>query len=213
MSLPGFTAAGPGRWWRRAALLIALLPGVGSAEAQLPPRDLLIELREADPGPKPAGAAGWNLRSADAGAARQRQAQQLRARNGASASLSLAVTRPLQVWQPLPGALLPVAVPATQWLVAGQRLTLQPRWPGGREPVSVELIAGSSHFDATVASGSTEIPQRTESQLATTVLAPLGQWVTLAAAGQGDDDMNVVSSGQAAPAAQRVLQLRVSLLP
>jgi hypothetical protein len=213
MSLPGFTAAGPGRWWRRAALLIALLPGVGSAEAQLPPRDLLIELREADAGPKPAGAAGWNLRSADAGAARQRQAQQLRARNGASASLSLAVTRPLQVWQPLPGALLPVAVPATQWLVAGQRLTLQPRWPGGREPVSVELIAGSSHFDATVASGSTEIPQRTESQLATTVLAPLGQWVTLAAAGQGDDDMNVVSSGQAAPAAQRVLQLRVSLLP
>ena len=62
-----------------------------------------------------------------------------------------------------------------------------------------------------VAPGSAELPQRSEATLMTTVSAPLGQWVTLAATGADDGDANVVASGQAA--ARRVLQLRVSLQP
>jgi hypothetical protein len=209
-SLPD--AAWPGVLWRCAALLLAVLsPGMAVAEKPLPQRDLLIELREADASQAPAGAPGWSVRSADAGMARERPAQQLRVHNGASASLRLTVTRPLQVWQAAPGALLPVPVPTTQWIAAGQRLTLQPRWPGGREPVSVAVNAGSSHLDPSVAPGSAELPQRTEAHVATTVSAPLGQWVVLAATGAGEDDANVVSSGRAA--ARRVLHVRASLLP
>ncbi len=207
--------ARPGSLWRCGALLLAvLLPALAGAERPLPQRDLLIELREADAAAG-ADATGWSVRSADASAARERPAQQLRVQNGASASLRLTVTRPLQVWQAVPGALLPVAVPVptTQWIAAGQRLTLQPRWPGGREPVSVALSSDSSRLDPHVAPGSAELPQRAEAAVMTTVNVPLGQWVTLASTGTGNDDMTIVSSGQAAAAARRVLQLRVSLAP
>ena len=66
-------------------------------------------------------------------------------------------------------------------------------------------------LDSRVAPGSAELPQRSEATVVTTVSAPLGQWVTLAATGTDDGDANVVASGQAA--ARRVLQLRVSLQP
>ena len=39
----------------------------------------------------------------------------------------MTVTRPLQVWQVAPRVLLPVPVPQTQWITAGQRPTLEPR--------------------------------------------------------------------------------------
>jgi hypothetical protein len=246
----------PGAPWHCAVLLLAaLMPGLANAERPLPQRDLLIELREADSRQALAGAPGWSVRSADASAARERAPQQVRVLNGASASLRLTVTRPLQVWQAAPGmpqtialapgglppaprpgtprpstaptgtpppavglpatpqlgASLPMAVPQTQWIEAGQHLTLRPRWPGGREPVTVTVSADSSRIDPSVAPGSAELPQQTGAQVVTTVSAPLGQWITLAAGGAVDDDMTVVASGQAA--ARRVLQLRVSLAP
>ena len=203
--------AGRGRRSSLALLCAVLLPGSLGAAPPLPQRDLLVELREADASQAPAGASGWSVRSGDASVARERPAQQLRVRNGASASLRLTVTRPLQVWQLVPGALLPVPMPTTQWIESGQRLTLQPRWPGGREPVSVTLGSDSSRLDSQVAPGSAELPQRAEAALVTTVSVPIGQWVTLAATGVDDGDMSVVASGQAAT--RRVLQLRVSLLP
>ena len=182
------------------------------AAQALPQRDLQVELREADASQARQGAAGWSARSADASIARERPPQQLRVRNGASASLQLTLTRPLRAWQWGADFLLPPGAPGTQWLEAGQRLVVQPRWPGGRAPVSVALSAEASRFDPAVAPGSAEPPQRTAARLATTVSAELGQWVTLAATGVGDDG-NVVSSGQAAASAGRVLQLRVSVLP
>jgi hypothetical protein len=109
------------------------------------------------------------------------------------------------------GAPLPMAIPETQWIEAGQQLTVRPRWPGGREPVTVTVSANSSAIDPSVAPGSAELPQRTGTQLVTTVSAALGQWVTLAATETTDDDMTVVSSGRAT--ARRILQLRVHLAP
>jgi hypothetical protein len=195
---------------RRALLLVVLLPGV--ALAAPPQRNLLIELRETTGG----AGNGWNLRSGDASAARERPPQQLRVLNGASASMRLEVTRPLQVWQALPvvgpaGGAMPIPVPTTQWVTAGQRITVQPHWPGGREPVSVEISAEASRFDPSVVVGSAELPQKSDAGLKTTVLAPLGEWITLAASGAGSDDPNVVATSQAAT--PRVLQLRVSLAP
>ena len=205
--------------WRRAlgcaVALSALLAGVAGVAGPLPQRDLLVDLREAD-AVQPstgAGAAGWNVRSADASAVRDRPAQQVRVQNGASATLRLTLTRPLQLWQAVPGALLPVAVPGTQWIESGQRLTVRPRWRGGREPVAVTVSAGASRLDPHVAPGSAELPQQSDATVITTVSAPLGQWVTLASTGAGDDGMSVIASGQAAASAQRVLMLRVSLAP
>ena len=64
-----------------------------------------------------------------------------------------------------------------------------------------------------MAPGSAELPQQSDATVITTVSAPLGQWVTLASTGAGDDGMSVIASGQAAASAQRVLMLRVSLAP
>lgn len=201
---------------RCSPLLVALLllaPAL--AAPPLPQRDLLVDVREADASQAEGGAPGWNVRSADARTARERPPQQLRVRNGASAGVRLAVTRPLQIWQAAPSPLLqlPVPVPTTQWIEAGQRLTMQPRWPGGSQPVEVTLSFDSSRFDTAIAPGSTEPPQRSEERVATTVRAPLGQWVTIAGNGTDGSEQNVVSSGQAAAASRRVLQLRVSLAP
>ena len=80
------------RLWRCALLLAVVTAGQAFAERPMPQRDLLIELREADASPAPAGAGGWNVRSADAGAALERPAQQVRVRNGSSASLRMTVT-------------------------------------------------------------------------------------------------------------------------
>ena len=87
---------------------------------------------------------------------------------------------------------------------------MQPRWPGGAQPVTVSLQTQSARFEAAVASGSAEPPQRTEAQFATIVSAPLGAWMTLAASGMACEATNVVDARDA-PAARRVLQLRVSL--
>jgi len=219
---------------RRELLFAALWLGVARAEKPLPAGDLLVELREVDAAPS----SGWSARSGDAGAARQRPVQQVRVANGAKASVNVGVTRPLQTWQaapaallptsiapplsppgapakapppPAPGQAMPMAAPDLQWLEAGQQLTVTVRWPGGREPASVVLSAKASRFDPTVAPGSAEPPQRSDNKLETTVLAPLGQWVTLAASGADADDANVVASAQAQ--APRVLQLRVSRVP
>lgn len=194
-----------------AALLLLGMLSAALAEPPLPPRNLLVELREADTAPTLAGAAGWTVRSADAATPRAQPAQQLRVLNGASASVRIGVTRPLQVWRADPLTWLPV--PGTQWVSAGQQMTVTPRWPGGSEPVTVALRAEASRFDPAVAPGSAELPGRFEARVETTLRAPLGEWVTVAASAAGDGDPDVVSSGQAAAAVQRVLQMRVSLAP
>lgn len=197
---------------RFAALAVGLLlavlaqPMPTRAESALPARDLIVELRETDA----AGAAtGWDVASADA--ARNRVAQQVRVRNGHSANLRLSITRPVQTWQAVPSLWGVAAVPATEWIAAGQALVVQPRWPGGARPVAVTLRAQLARFDASVAPGSSALPERHEAGLETTVEMPLGAWVVIATSGATD----------AAPgrdigtreAASRGLQLRVSLAP
>jgi hypothetical protein len=192
-----------------AQLVLATLAlqSLAVTEVALPQRDLIVELREAV---ADGAATGWDLNSADV--ARDRVVQNLRVRNGRSASLRLAVTRPVLSWQALPGVWGARAAPATEWITAGRALVVQPTWPGGARPVAVSLQAQSARFDAAVAPGSAEPPQRGEAQLATLVSAPLGTWITLAASGAADGAGNVVDSRNSS-AGRRVLQLRVSLAP
>lgn len=186
--------------------LLGLVPSL--ALAALPARNLCVELREASVA---APGAGWQVSSADARAVRDRAPQRLCMQNGEVATLALDLTRPVQVWQAAQGVALPVAVPTTQWMHAGQRLSVRPRWDGGREPVKVELAAHASHFDRVVAPGSGESPSRTAVEIETTLRAPLGAWITIASTGETADDANVVASSQARPG--RVLQMRVELVP
>lgn len=196
---------------RRAALLLIaswpLAPALHAAP-ELPRRDLIVELRAVGAGS--GSGAAWDLNSNEI--ARERvAAQRVRVSNGLSASLGLAVARPVQTWQVLPGVWRGVVAPATTWIGARQTLTVQPRWPGGTQPVAVALRAVAAQFDPGVAPGSAEPPSRREAELETTVEVALGAWVVIATSGQTD-----VASGTAIgtrDAATHALQLRVSLAP
>lgn len=185
--------------------VVFALPILAAAGPALPQRDLIVEWRDAD-----VGGMAWELRSGDA--ARDRQAQVLRVRNGQRASLRLSVTRPVQTWQAAPGVWRGAAVPTTEWIDAGQALVVEPRWPGGTQPVVIVLSAQTVRFDPAVAPGSVEPPQRGGDRIETTLAVPLGEWVTLATAGAPDRSPHIVSSRDAAPS-RRTLQLRVTVAP
>ena len=138
---------------RRAVLWLAVAPALACAAP--PQRTLCVELRETG---RIDASAGWQLSSADARASRERVGQRLCVRNGERASLALDLARPVQIWQAAPGVVWPVALPTTQWLHAGQRLDVRPRWAGGQAPVDDELTAQASRLDPTVAPGSGEAP-------------------------------------------------------
>lgn len=191
---------------RRAVLWLAVAPALACAAP--PQRTLCVELRETG---RIDASAGWQLSSADARASRERVGQRLCVRNGERASLALDLARPVQIWQAAPGVVWPVALPTTQWLHAGQRLDVRPRWAGGQAPVDVELTAQASRLDPTVAPGSGEAPSRAAAEVQTTLRVPLGQWVTIASSGDAADAAGVVASSQARPG--RELQLRVELAP
>lgn len=192
-----------------ALALLFAAPPAAPAEAALPPHDLIVELRSAD------GAASgnaWDLRSSDA--ARDRIARSLRVRNGASASLRLSTLQPVQTWQWLPGLWRGgSAAPATQWIEVSQALEVQPRWPGGAQPVALSLRAHDASLAPNVAPGSAEPPSRRAAALETVVDAPLGEWVVLATSGDARDAPGRALSTRDAGAAARTLQLRVRLAP
>lgn len=197
---------------RRATLLrlaaLWVLPIATRAADALPQRDLVVELRAV--GASSGSATAWDLSSTDA--ARERvTAQRVRVSNGRSASLSLAVTRPVQTWQVLPGVWRGVTAPATQWISAGQSLVVEPRWPGGTRPVEVRLRATAAHFDPTVAPGSAAPPERREASVETTVDVALGEWVVIAtSAGTQAATGRTIGTRDAA---SQALQMRVSLAP
>ncbi len=91
-------------------------------------------------------------------------------------------------------------------LQSGQSITVQPRWTGGNNPVtvSVEILTSSvAQPDARVGS---DLPTQVHGETVTTVSAPMGQWVTLAA--DEPEDTGVISSDSAGRP-RRLLQLRV----
>jgi hypothetical protein len=102
------------------------------------------------------------------------------------------------------------------WLDAGRQITLQPRWPGGDQPAVVDIQVDSAAIEherptlAAMNSGAA-LPVQTRGQTVTTVLAPLGQWVTIARTGAEahSEQRGVVSTMSATSQQRQLMQIRV----
>jgi hypothetical protein len=102
------------------------------------------------------------------------------------------------------------------WLDAGRQISLQPRWPGGELPAVVDIQVDSAALEnerptiAAMNPGGAALPVQTRSQTVTTVLAPLGQWVTIARTGtQASTEPRGVVSTTAASQQPQLMQIRV----
>ena len=194
-------------------LAVAGLCGLSAwpALAQPPQRDLTVELRQVEEGS--AGQVVGTQPNAPLMAP-----QQVQVRNGSKASFSLGQSIPLQWVQSVSSRDSSLAVPGAEarssgggvrqaltWLEAGQRISVLPRWPGGQQLVNVEVEVQTSSVQARHGA---ELPVQSRSEVATTVGAPLGQWVTIATTGSGPQ--RGVYSSEAAADPRRLLQLRVS---
>lgn len=193
-----------------AVLVLLLAPPV---LAQLPARDLNVELRQIEEGRAGSYTLGTQPQTA------LLAPQQMLVRNGSKASFSLGQTIPLQWVQSVSSTTSTLSVTgadassrggsvsqALVWMDAGQSLAVKPRWAGGKQPVTVEVEMQSAHLEPR--SGA-ELPAQGRSQLVTTVGAPLGQWVTIATTGSSQTKDSY--SSESATEARRLLQLRVSL--
>ncbi|XVJ71389.1 MAG: hypothetical protein HEQ39_18675 [Rhizobacter sp.] len=108
-------------------------------------------------------------------------------------------------------------VQSLTWLDAGRQITLQPRWPGGELPAVVDIQVDSAALEnerptvAAMNSGGAALPIQTRSQTVTTVLAPLGQWVTIARTGGETQSAQrgVVSTTSATSQQRQLMQIRV----
>jgi hypothetical protein len=194
-------------------LVLAVLMSLAAASAlaQLPRRDLTVELRQVEE-----GGGGYSVGTQPAAALLR--PQQVQVRNGSKATFSIGQSIPLQWVQSVSSKNSSLSVPGAEarssggsvrqaltWLESGQKISVLPRWPGGKQEVTVEVEVQAAAVQARTG---TELPAQTRSQLATTVGAPLGQWVTLATT--GNSPQRGVYSSEAANDSRRLLQLRVS---
>lgn len=196
------------KYFALACLLCLLVP---CALAELPKRDLIVELRQVFEGEGAAYTVSTQPDKALIGA------QQLQVRNGEKASVRHATSMPMQWVQSAAAQSATVAasgMAASQseggvnhgvtWMQAGQGMTVKPRWPGGRQWVTVEIEVQSASVSPRTG---TELPHQLRSETVTTVTAPMGQWVTIAASGSASQRGTYGSD--AAPEARRLLQIRV----
>lgn len=196
---------------KHLVLLASMMLGAALALAQPPQRDLTVELRQIEE-----GSTGYAVGTQPA--VPLLAPQQVQVRNGAKATLSLGKTIPVQWVQSVSTHDESLTAPgvsasrrgagvkqAVTWLDASQNLTVQPRWSGGKLPVTLEVEVQSSSVEARTGA---ELPTQSRSQVVTTVSAPLGQWVTIASTGGGSAPRGVYGS-EAAVETRRLLQLRV----
>jgi len=189
--------------------LMASLPAL----AQLLKRNLTVEMRQVEE----VGSSGYSVSTQPQAALMAEQS--VNVRNGEKATLTVSKSMPMQWVQSVSAqsaALSASGVSASStgggvknglvWLEAGQSLKVQPRWPGGKQPVSVELDVESASVGQR---NGTELTDQSRIQLNTTVSLPLGQWVTVASSGSGSGDQPGVYSSQSASNSNRLLQLRV----
>jgi hypothetical protein len=186
---------------------------VHAAGPALPQRDLSVELRQVEQGREDGGTHFFAGSQSGGDTGSKWEPQQLLVRNGGKATLRLNDSIPMQWTQsvsaPNPGGGANSGASVTNalvWFDAGQSLSVQPRWPGGKQPAVVEIEAQRASVDARMGA---DLPRQTRHTLSTTVSVPLGEWVTLAATGALP--RAGVYSSEAGLQVRRLLQIRVVL--
>nr|WP_315464417.1 hypothetical protein [uncultured Rhodoferax sp.] len=193
-------------------LLVSLLLLTG-AHAQLPKRDLTVELRQVEEG-REDGAMRWGTQPDTPWIAPQK----IQVRNGDKGSLRMHQSVPMQWVQSANSQSHSISAGDTsvsssgggvtqsvQWLDVGQSITVTPRWPGGNKDATVEVDVQQADM---AVRNNADMPRQARHQLSTTVTTPLGQWVTIAATGHAPARPGKFSSEGGAEA-RRLLQLRV----
>ena len=179
--------------------------------AELPKRDLRVELRQV------ADSEGAGYAVSTQASQPLAVAQSVQVRNGEKASLSVNNAMPMQWVQSVAGQSASLATAGTTasssggtvnnaiiWMDMGQSIKVQPRWPGAKQLVKVEIEMQSANVDERIGA---ELPNQSRHQLATTVSVPLGQWVTIAAS--GSRPQRGVYGSEPVSDARRLLQIRV----
>jgi hypothetical protein len=69
---------------------------------------------------------------------------------------------------------------AATWMDAGQGLSVKVSWPGGKQAAVVEVEVETAAVENRAGQN---LPSQTRSRVATTVLAPLGEWSTIGVTG------------------------------
>lgn len=189
---------------RRNTLLLGMaMAWCGGAWAALPQRDLTVELRQVEEGREE----GISYRAGPAASAPVLP-QKVQVRNGEKGVLRTNQLVPMQWVSSVQAPSKNTGAGVTQflhWLDVGQTLTVTPRWPGGKKDATVELDMVQT--DAMVENNA-EMPRQSRKQISTTVTAPLGQWVTIAASGNATPKQGSYSSEGSADV-RRLLQIRV----
>ena len=200
-------------FWIRSFLLLACLLFAAVAHAQLPKRDLSIELRQVEEGRE--AAEGYRAGTSQSATW---SSQSLSVRNGEKGTLRTQQSVPLQWVQSVQSQNTSLTVPsaaassssggvtqALHWFDVGQTMTVTPKWPGGKKDVALEIEVQQAD---TKTVHNADLPRQVRNQLSTTVTVPLNQWVTIAASGKTATAAGSYSSESGADA-RRLLQVRV----
>ena len=223
-SLPSLPFSQPAQLHRSVLVCLVCAAAFGASggarAADLPKRDLTVELRQVEEG-REDGAARFGTRPD----APLMTPQKLQVRNGEKGSLRMSQAVPMQWVQSAnsqsssmqAGGGGTVAggssinssgggvTQGLQWFEVGQSLTVTPRWPGGNKDATLELELQQSDM---AVRNNADMPRQTRNQFSTTITAPLGQWVTIAASGNAPARSGSFSSEGSAEA-RRLLQVRV----
>jgi hypothetical protein len=187
---------------RAAWVCIAAVVWATSIHAQLPQRDLTIEIRQIEDG----RAEGQHFSTGPVDTSRTWEPHMLQVRNGEKASVRMQDAIPMQ-WVQSVGVenRQPVGVGnALVWFDAGQSVSVRPQWPGGNRPAKLEIEVEKAAVADRVGA---DLPNQSRNTLTTTVTVPLAQWVTVAASGIASQDGTY--SSNSGKQVRRLLQVRV----
>jgi hypothetical protein len=177
----------------------------GPSFAAPPQRDLTVELRQVEDGVNQDA----SYRAGSNGAAALLPLQKIQVRNGQKGMLRFNQSTPVQWVEAAQAASANSGAgvkQALQWFDAGSSIVATPRWPGGKRPATVELEVQMADM---AAQPQANMPAQRRASFSSTVTAPLGQWVTIAASGDPEPPAGSYSSNTVAGAARRLLQIRV----
>ncbi len=207
------------------ALVVTAQPAInsGASVSKLPLRNIQIEVRQVQrssqerSGVQASGSIGLDSRGNSDAQLRlqmgdrqdQRSStaqQQVLVLNGRSAAIALRSSTPFRLMQTQFRNGVPIQVPGVVLLDASTGFSAIPRWDGS-DVMELELSATQAGAASSMGRG---MPP-TSTNSASTVLIPVGEWVTVAQSDTGSQSSGSGWGGQGAQSAQQFSELQVRL--